>query len=114
MAQKSATKKTAKKTPAKKTAAASSKKPVRAVAKKAPAKTTKTTVRRTKAKKPLHQAKSFKMAKSDQKFFSLKPSVQTVYWAVFALAILALGLWVLNLNLELQQVYNEIEQTRAK
>lgn len=77
------------------------------VAKKAPARPVSTTkVRRTKSARAA-EMQSFKVARDDRPFVSARPNVQTLYWAILAFAVLALGLWVLNMNLQLQELYNQ-------
>ncbi len=55
--------------------------------------------------------KSFKLSKPDQSFVTLRPSVQTVYWLILSLAVLALGIWVVNLTLKVQDLYDQIDAT---
>lgn len=65
-----------------------------------------TKVRRTTPAKAADM-QSFKVAKDDRPFMSARPSVQTLYWAILGFAVLALGLWVLNMNLQLQELYDQ-------
>lgn len=81
--------------------------PAKKPSKKAPARPAATKVRRTTAKSQSPQ--SFRVAREDRPFFSIKPNVQTLYWAILSFAVLALGLWVLNVNLQVQNLYNELD-----
>jgi hypothetical protein len=94
-----------------KTAAAKkpTKKPVKQTATRAKAKSKPTTTVRRKQPASA-QMQSFVPMKSPRPFFQVKIGEQTVYWAVLALAIFALGLWVLSLNLRVHELYNEIDQ----
>lgn len=85
------TKKTAVKTPAKK---APTKKPA---AKKSAAKTAKTT----------DKNRSFRVS-SDEKFFTPRVTLQTVYWSIFAIAVLLLFIWVLNVQLDIIEQLDRI------
>ncbi|PID30254.1 hypothetical protein CR983_02920 [Candidatus Saccharibacteria bacterium] len=94
------------KRPAAKAASARTKstKPVRAASKPRT-----TTVRRKSAAKSA-EMQSFHLAEPDQDFLSFRPSIQTLYWSILALAIFSLGLWVLDLNLQVQELYNELDR----
>ena len=77
--------------------------------KKAPVKPrTKTSIR----KKP-QQARSFKLAKETQPFVSFSATRQTVYWAIFAFAVLLLGLWLIRINVQVQELYDQIDENRV-
>lgn len=103
-----ATKKTttAKRAPAKKPVAA------KPAAKKA------TTPRAAKAlqKKVVKQPtiQSFKIVDNPERFMTLRISRQTIYWIIFGAAVIALALWVANLQRNINELYDQIEQTQAE
>lgn len=45
-----------------------------------------------------------------QPFMTFRMTTQTLYWLIFGVTILALGLWVLKLNLEIISLYDQIDQ----
>lgn len=96
------------------TAKKSAKKPA---TKKAPARSTsKTTVKRVA--KPAAAAKSEEMrsfapARSTEPFFTFRISHQTLYWLLLAIVVLALGVWVVNINDKVQRIYDQIDQTNS-
>lgn len=97
------TKKPAAKKPVKKTAAKST------AAKRAPAKSRATSVRVKKAQ-PMQ---SFKPAKSSEPFLTVRITHQTVYWAILAIIVLALGLWVIDINDRVMTIYDQIDASSA-
>ncbi len=73
------------------------------IAKKAPAK------KATKAKKS-PQARSFHLSPDTEKFISSRITLQTVYWAVFAIVILAAGVYIINIQLDILDTLNQISE----
>lgn len=57
------------------------------------------------------EMKSFRVAKAQEPFMSLKITVQTLYWLILAGAVLLLGLWVLDIHNKVQNIYDEIDQS---
>ena len=95
---------------AKKTAAKTTKKPV---VKKAPSRpVAKTSVKRVAKKK--NEVKSFAVSRPTEPFFTFRITHQTLYWLVLSLFVLALGLWVININDKVQRIYDEIDRTNAE
>lgn len=85
---KPAVKKTAAKAPAKK-----------ATAKKSPS---------TKAKPQVVQ--SFRVSRETENFISSRITMQTIYWAVFAITILVVGVLILNAQLEIIDTLNQLSE----
>ena len=42
-------------------------------------------------------------------FMSVQPTAETVYWLLFGAAILGLGVWVLNLTVKINDIYDQID-----
>lgn len=76
-------------------------------AKSAPAKKPAAKKSSTKATKPA-PIQSFKLSKESEKFISARITMQTVYWFIIGLAILAMGLVVLKAQLDILETLNEI------
>ena len=53
--------------------------------------------------------KSFAVTKDTPPFFSFRVTYQTFYWLTLSLLILALGIWVITLNVRVQQLYDQID-----
>ena len=97
---------TPKKAAAKKTVAA------KAAPKKAPSKPiTKTSVRRVRPTKA--RVQSFKRADESEPFLTFRITNQTLYWLILSLFVLALGMWVVNINDKVQKIYDEIDRVNA-
>ncbi len=98
------------KQPAKKKTTAKSaakKAPVKkAPAKKAPAK--KAPVAKSKAKKAA-EPQSFQLTKADTPFMTIAFTRQTLYWSILSIAVLAMGLWVVKIQNEINSIYDTIE-----
>jgi hypothetical protein len=66
----------------------------------------------SKKKKPTEH-RSFKKSPSPSPFVTLKFTHQSVYWTILSLLVLALGVWVINLNVKVQKVYDQVDQSRS-
>jgi hypothetical protein len=65
----------------------------------------------TAKKKPIvHQ--SFKKSPNQSPFLTLKFTQQSVYWLILGGLVLALGIWVLSINIRLQNLYDTIDKNR--
>lgn len=81
--------------------------------KKAPSRpAVKTTVRR--ASQSNAQVKSFTRVNETEPFFTFRITHQTLYWLILSLIVLALGMWVININDKVQRIYDEIDRTSAE
>lgn len=100
---------TTKKKPAAKTTSAKATPKAKTVAAKA------TTARKTAPKKSApkkHQAAaaiSFRPAKEQTPFLSFSFTVQSLYWLILSVLVLALGAWVMYLNVKIQDIYDQVE-----
>ncbi len=96
-AKKPAAKTSPKKTAAKKVAAAPAKKPA--------SKKTST----TKAA-PAPRTESFRLSRESQSFISSRITLQTVYWSILAIVILIVGLFILNVQLDILETLDGISE----
>lgn len=81
-------------------------------AKRAPSKpASKTSVRRVKSQKS--EVKSFRPAPLQEPFFTFRISHQTLYWTILAVIVLVLGIWVIDINMKVQEIYDQIDATNA-
>lgn len=86
-----------------------------ATAKRAPAKKP-TTTKVTRASQPAESAHtSFRVSKhSKEEFFTFRVTRQTLYWLILSGIVLLLGLWVLNISMKVERIYDQIDSnTRA-
>ena len=44
-------------------------------------------------------------------FFTFELTKQTLYWAILCAIVLALGVWVMSLNIQVQKIYDQIDAT---
>lgn len=79
--------------------------------KRAPAKTvSKTSVKRVSRSAARAQAaKSFRVAEPEQPFMTFRVTRQTIYWTILAIAVLLLGLWVIDINDRVQMIYDQVD-----
>lgn len=66
-------------------------------------------------KKPATKKKatrSFERATAPN-FMSFQLTQQTVYWSILCVLVLALGIWVTFLSVQVQNIYDQIEITNA-
>lgn len=83
----------------------------KAVAKKSPvhAATKKTVSTKTRGR-----ILSLTIVPDDQPFFTFRVTRQSLYWLIFSVTILGLGLWVLNLNMQIISLYDQIDNTNTQ
>lgn len=87
--------------------------PKKAVVKRAPAKSTATKV--TRVTRPAQtQMRSFRPAAVSEPFFTFRLTRETLYWLILSAIVLALGIWVTNINIKVQMIYDQIDQTNRQ
>lgn len=91
---------------------ATTKKPAKKLtANRAPAKAaSKTKVTRKVAPKN-SDMKSFHRSPAPTPFFTFQLTKQTLYWGILCGIVLALGVWVMSLNVQVQKIYDQIDAT---
>lgn len=65
-----------------------------------------------------HKAKhrplvSFRIDNETTPFLTFRLTRQSLYWFIFSVAILGLGIWVLLLNIKIVQIYDQIQMNDA-
>lgn len=60
-------------------------------------------------KKAIPAQRSFVRSKETRPFFTFRLTHQTVYWLIIGLLVLALGAWVVSLNVRLENLYDQVE-----
>lgn len=82
-----------------------------------------TTVKKTGATKPIAKSsvpkkavaskaakmQSLKLAPETENFMSVKMTMQTVYWVIICLLSLAFALWILTVQADINNLYDQIE-----
>lgn len=53
--------------------------------------------------------KSFHVEHSSTPFLTIAITRQTLYWTILSVAVLALGMWILHLQNEINKIYDAIE-----
>ena len=102
---------TTKKAPVKKTA--EKKAPVKKVAASKASSTRTTAAPRKKATKN-QSVQSFRLVENPESFMTFRISRQTIYWMIFGVAVIALALWVANLQRNINDLYDQIDQNHAE
>ena len=70
----------------------------------------KTPVRKPAAKKPAVAAtQSFRPSSEKTPFMTFTFTMQSVYWLILSVLVLALGAWVMYLNVQIQEIYDQVE-----
>lgn len=91
---------------------ATTKKPAKKTAvKRAPAKAASKTKVTRKAVPKQSGMQSFHRAPAPTPFFTFELTKQTLYWAILCAIVLALGVWVMSLNIQVQKIYDQIDAT---
>ena len=84
----------------------------KASVKRAPGKkaTVQTSVRRVNNRASASQnMRSFRLSKVQEPFLTFRITHQTVYWSILAILVLALGLWVVDINDRVQRIYDQVD-----
>lgn len=82
----------------------------KATTKRAPAKASASTTKVVHKPAPKQaEMKSFKRAKSPTPFFTFELTRQTLYWAILCGIVLALGVWVMSINIQVNKIYDQID-----
>jgi|GEM_PF-1006905 len=87
--------------------------------------TTSTKSRATKAKKPAAarttksrkaaprkkqvRTESFKLSRNDRPFLSFNPTIQTVYWIILGVVVIAFTAWIMKLQADINTIYDQID-----
>lgn len=58
--------------------------------------------------------RSFVLTKDTPPFLAFNITHQTFYWSVLCVLILALGVWVVSLNVQVQSLYDQIDLINTK
>ena len=82
--------------------------------KRAPAKPTKTTTVKHTSARTTRKSESFRVAKRTEPFFTFRVTNQTIYWSVLAIIVLALGLWVIDINDRVQRIYDQVDTLNSE
>lgn len=60
-----------------------------------------------KQKEVIHQ--SFRPTKDSTPFMTFQFTKQSLYWLILSVLVLALGAWVMYLNIKIQDIYDQVE-----
>jgi hypothetical protein len=75
----------------------------------------KSTVTKAPAKKApkVSEPRSFRQTAEPTPFLTFKPTIQSVYWLVLGIVVVALGAWVMYLNVQVQEIYDQIDMNTS-
>lgn len=68
-----------------------------------------TAKRKPKATPAKPVMRSFVLTKDTPPFVSFRITHQTVYWSILSLLVLVLGVWVIMLNVKINQIYDHVQ-----
>lgn len=71
-------------------------------------------VKRVRRASATRGQQSFVLTRDDTPFFSTHATTQTFYWVLIGAAVIGLGLWVQNVNVQVQGLYNQVELLNAQ
>lgn len=67
------------------------------------------TTRKSAPKKHAVTEQSFRATKETTPFMTFNFTIQSVYWLILSGLVLALGAWVMYLNVQIQEIYDQVE-----
>lgn len=53
--------------------------------------------------------KATKKKQQKESFFTFRWTIETVYWLILSLLVLAIGVWVVHLTVQTQDIYDKIQ-----
>jgi len=62
----------------------------------------------SKSKRPVF-VQSFRPMANDTPFLTFRLTKQTLYWLVLSVVVLFFGLWIVKMQLQIEDIYNSIE-----
>jgi len=65
------------------------------------------TAKRTKAKRSA--AKPFALQTEERPFMSFQPTVQSLYWIILGIVVIAFTVWIMKLQSDIQAIYDNID-----
>lgn len=74
---------------------------------------TKKTTKTTKAAKS-SSPRSFKIHDENVDFMKPAFTIETIYWIVLSMAVIALGFWIATLQMRINSIYDQIEENQAQ
>lgn len=69
--------------------------------------------RKAPPKKRTNAQRSFKVSKPITPFFTFQLTKQTLYWLVIGGVVLLFGIWLLELQSDIQSIYDSIDAVNA-
>lgn len=83
-----------------------------ATATKTKTRTTAAAKAKSTAKKPTKRVRTrIALDKADRPFMTVRVTRQTIYWGIISAAVLALGVWVIDINDKVMRIYDQIDQS---
>jgi uncharacterized protein HemX len=79
------------------------------VRKSTPKAAPKTASKSTAKTQPVVAEQSFRLASEKVPFMTFNFTIQSAYWLVLSVIILGLGAWVMYLNVQIQNIYDQID-----
>jgi hypothetical protein len=89
--------------------ATTKKKPAAKVAAKKPTTARKVTPKSSAKKTKVAEHRSFRPSVEKAPFMTFKFTEQSAYWLILCVLVLALGAWVMYLNVKIQNIYDQVE-----
>ena len=76
----------------------------------------KTTKKTTKIVKSSAKAapRSFRLEENNVDFMKPTFTIETIYWIVLSMAVIALGFWIATLQMRINSIYDQIEVNQAQ
>ena len=89
--------------------ATTKKKPAAKAAAKKPTTARKTAPKSSAKKAKIAEHRSFRPSVEKSPFMTFKFTEQSAYWLILCVLVLALGAWVMYLNVKIQNIYDQVE-----
>jgi len=85
-----------------------------AAKKKTTAKSVKTSASKKHSTAKIPKYETLKLTKKDTPFFTTRLTSQTFYWTLISILVLILGLWIINLQYDVYNLYERLNTQQAQ
>ncbi len=65
--------------------------------------------RKAAPRKKQVKTESFKLTRNDRPFLSFNPTIQTVYWIILGVIVIAFTAWIMKLQADINTIYDQID-----
>lgn len=58
--------------------------------------------------------RSFRLEKQREPFMQTSPTIQSLYWLILGIVVVAFAVWIYTLQAQVQDIYDQIDRVNAE